>query len=173
MSPQRLIGMLLFPRLTQFDLTGPFEVFARLSNAQVHLVAGTLEPVTTDRWLAIVPTITFGECPPFDVVKVPGGAGQQDLMEDEVVLAFLRRQAQEAQYVTNRCGAAGARGATEQRARPAGSARRTKARRIAGRLSGTTRRPRGVGRHRCPSRRRDGPTFVQTTASATLRSARP
>jgi cyclohexyl-isocyanide hydratase len=77
--------MLFFPRLTQFDLTGPFEVFARLSNAQVHLVAGTLEPVTTDRWLAIVPTITFGECPPFDVVKVPGGAGQQDLMEDEVV----------------------------------------------------------------------------------------
>jgi putative intracellular protease/amidase len=159
--------MLLFPRLTQFDLTGPFEVFARLSNAQVHLVAGTLESVTTDRWLAIVPTITFGECPPFDVVKVPGGAGQQDLMEDEVVLAFLRRQAQEAQYVTNRCGAAGARGATEQRASPSWLGASDKGSGV------TTGRPRGVGRHRCPSRRRDGPTFVQTTASATLRSARP
>lgn len=103
MSPQRLIGMLLFPRLTQLDLTGPFEVFARLPNTQVHLVARTLEPVTTDRGLAIVPTITFGECPQLDVVMVPGGAGQQDLMEDEVVLAFLRRQAQGAQYVTSVC----------------------------------------------------------------------
>jgi cyclohexyl-isocyanide hydratase len=103
MSPQRLIGMLLFPRLTQLDLTGPFEVFARLPNTQVHLVARTLEPVTTDRGLAIVPTMTFGECPPLDVVMVPGGAGQQDLMEDKVVLAFLRRQAQGAQYVSSVC----------------------------------------------------------------------
>jgi cyclohexyl-isocyanide hydratase len=34
---------------------------------------------------------------------VPGGAGQQDLMEDETVLAFLRRQAASAQYVTSVC----------------------------------------------------------------------
>ena len=38
MSSQREIGMLLFPRLTQLDLTGPYEVLARLPNTAVHLV---------------------------------------------------------------------------------------------------------------------------------------
>src|SRR5262245_66384467 len=95
--------MLLFPRLTQLDLTGPFEVFARLPNAQVHLVAHDLAPVRTDRGLTIVPTVTLRECPQLDVVMVPGGAGQQDLMDDEVVLEFLRRQARGARYVTSVC----------------------------------------------------------------------
>ena len=80
MSSERLIGMLLFPRLTQLDLTGPYEVRARLPNTKVHLVAHSREPVKTDRGLAIVPTTTFGDCPQLDVVMVPGGPGQQDVM---------------------------------------------------------------------------------------------
>jgi cyclohexyl-isocyanide hydratase len=99
----RQIGMLIFPRLTQLDMTGPYEVLARLPNTKVHLVAGTLEPVTTDRGMQIVPTVTYETCPPLDVVMVPGGPGQQDLMEDEVVLSFLRRQAETAKYVTSVC----------------------------------------------------------------------
>jgi putative intracellular protease/amidase len=45
----RRIGMLIFPRLTQLDMTGPYEVLARLPDTKVELVARTLEPVTTDR----------------------------------------------------------------------------------------------------------------------------
>ena len=93
MSSQRQIGMLLFPRLTQLDLTGPYEVLARLPNTAVHLVAQGLDPVKTDRGLMIVPTVTYADCPQLDVVVVPGGPGQQELMEDEVVLGFLRSQA--------------------------------------------------------------------------------
>jgi len=100
---QHIIGMVLFRRLTQLDLTGPFEVFARLPNTQVHLVAHDLNPVVTDRGLTILPTTTFDACPQVDVVFVPGGPGQQDVMEDETVLAFLRRQAARAQYVTSVC----------------------------------------------------------------------
>ena len=102
-SPQHVIGMVLFRRLTQLDLTGPFEVFARLPNTQVHLVAHSLDPVVTDRGLTILPTITFDACPQLDVVFVPGGPGQQDVMEDEAVLGFLRRQAGGAQYLTSVC----------------------------------------------------------------------
>jgi len=99
----RHIGMMIFPRLTQLDMTGPYEVLARLPDTKVHLIARTLDPVTTDRGMQIVPTVTYETCPPLDVVMVPGGPGQQDLMEDEVALAFLRRQAAGAQYVTSVC----------------------------------------------------------------------
>jgi len=99
----RRVGMLIFPRLTQLDLTGPYEVLARTPNTIVDLVARTREPVTSDRGLTIMPTTTYAECPPLDVLMVPGGPGQQDLMDDEEALSFLRRQAAGAQYVTSVC----------------------------------------------------------------------
>jgi cyclohexyl-isocyanide hydratase len=103
-SPKPLeIGLLLFPGLTPLDLTGPFEVFARLPDTLVHLVAKSLEPVRTDRGLVLMPSVTLANCPPLDVVAVPGGPGQQKLMEDEAVLDFLRVQAESAQYVTSVC----------------------------------------------------------------------
>ncbi|MEA2981472.1 MAG: cyclohexyl-isocyanide hydratase [Alphaproteobacteria bacterium] len=100
---ERLIGMLIFPRLTQLDMTGPYEVLARLPNTKVHLIAHTMAPVKTDRGMEIVPTMTFADCPQLDLVMVPGGPGQQDLMEDAAVLDFLRRQAAGAKYVTSVC----------------------------------------------------------------------
>jgi cyclohexyl-isocyanide hydratase len=99
----RRIGMLIFPRMTQLDMTGPYEVLARLPDSTVDLVARTLEPVMTDGGMHIVPTTTYADCPPLDVVMVPGGPGQQDLMEDEEALSFLRRQAAGAKYVTSVC----------------------------------------------------------------------
>lgn len=99
----RRIGMLIFPQMTQLDMTGPYEVLARLPDTKVELVARTLDPVTTDRGMQIVPTVTYASCPPLDVIMVPGGPGQQGLMEDEVALAFLRKQAATAKYVTSVC----------------------------------------------------------------------
>ena len=100
---ERLIGMLIFPQLTQLDMTGPYEVLARLPNTKVHLIAHTMAPVKTDRGMEIVPTVTIADCPQLDLVMVPGGPGQQDLMEDAVVLEFLRKQAAGAKYVTSVC----------------------------------------------------------------------
>lgn len=99
----RHIGMLIFPRLTQLDMTGPYEVLARLPDTVVDLVAATLDPVETDRGMRILPTVTYDTCPALDVIMVPGGPGQQGLMEDEAALAFLRRQAATATYVTSVC----------------------------------------------------------------------
>lgn len=97
------IGLLLFPKLTQLDLTGPYEVFARTPGAKVHLIWKTLEPVASDHGLAIVPTATFAACPKLDLICVPGGPGQIDLMDDDETLDFLRRVAGEAQLVTSVC----------------------------------------------------------------------
>jgi cyclohexyl-isocyanide hydratase len=95
--------MLLFPRLTQLDLTGPYEVFARLPDTQVHLVAQSLEPVVSDYGLAIVPTTTFGACPPLDVLFVPGGPGIAAAIESCETLAFLKQRAAAAKYITSVC----------------------------------------------------------------------
>ncbi|WP_370151598.1 DJ-1/PfpI family protein [Ferrovibrio sp.] len=97
------IGLLLFPDLTQLDLTGPFEVFARVPGAQVHLVWKNLDPVRCDRGLRMLPSTGFADCPQCDVICVPGGPGQIALMEDDETLDFLRRQAAGAQWVTSVC----------------------------------------------------------------------
>lgn len=99
----RRIGMVIFPRMTQLDMTGPYEVLARLPDTTVELIARSRDPVTTDRGLQIVPTTSYADCPPLDVIMVPGGPGQQDLMEDEEALGFLRKQAADAEFVTSVC----------------------------------------------------------------------
>jgi cyclohexyl-isocyanide hydratase len=97
------IGFLLFPGLTQLDLTGPYEVLARLPGAQTYLVWKTLDPVRSEHGLELLPTIAFDDCPPLDVVCVPGGPGINELLTDAQVLAFLRRSAESARWVTAVC----------------------------------------------------------------------
>jgi cyclohexyl-isocyanide hydratase len=97
------VGFFIYPGVTQLDATGPAQVLSRLPGAVVHMVWKTREPVATDAGFAIVPTDSFESCPPLDVLCVPGGAGQADLMIDETVLAFLRKQGETASYVTSVC----------------------------------------------------------------------
>jgi len=97
------IGLLLFPNLTQLDMTGPFEVFANTPGATVHLVWKSKEPVKAITGMAILPDTTFADCPQLDVICVPGGSGVAALMEDPEVLDFLRKQAAGARYVTSVC----------------------------------------------------------------------
>jgi cyclohexyl-isocyanide hydratase len=97
------IGMLLYPGLTQLDLTGPFEVLHRIPDAKVHLVWKTAGIIKADSGFQLVADTTFANCPQLDVVFVPGGFGQMDFMEDTAVLDFLRNQAKTARYVTSVC----------------------------------------------------------------------
>jgi cyclohexyl-isocyanide hydratase len=97
------IGMLVFPQMTQLDLTGPYEVFANLPGASVRLLWKTLEPVAAATGFRLMPDTTLADCPQLDVICVPGGPGIAALMEDEAVLSFLRRQAATARYVTSVC----------------------------------------------------------------------
>lgn len=97
------IGFLLFPGVTQLDLTGPYEVLARLPDAQPFLVWKTLDPVRSEHGLELLPTIGFDDCPPLDLLCVPGGPGINELLTDTAVLAFLRRSAAGARFVTSVC----------------------------------------------------------------------
>jgi len=97
------IGFLLYPHVTQLDLTGPAQFLSRMSDTQLHLVWKTLDPVMTDAGFAIVPTDTFEGCPALDMVCVPGGGGQLAIMSDPEVLGWLKRQGGQAAYVTSVC----------------------------------------------------------------------
>lgn len=97
------IGFLAFPRITQLDLTGPAQVLSRVPGAKVHLAWKTLEPVITDVGFTLNPTVTFADCPPLDVLCVPGGFGVVDQLVDDQTMEFLRAQGASARYVTSVC----------------------------------------------------------------------
>src|SRR3569833_309352 len=73
MSNPLQIGLLVFPRVPQLDMTGPLQVFSSLPDAQVHLICKTRDPVPSDSVMTLMPTTTFADCPQLDVICVPGG----------------------------------------------------------------------------------------------------
>ena len=97
------IGIVFFPGMTQLDVTGPYEVFARLPNARMHLLWKQIEPVQSDVGLTLMPNRTFDDCPGLDVLCVGGGPGQVPLMDDDAFMGFLARSGAGAGYVTSVC----------------------------------------------------------------------
>ena len=97
------IAFLLYPGMTQLDLTGPAQVLSRMGNATLHFVAKTREPVPTDTGFSILPTAAMAELDGADILCVPGGMSCVDAMEDEATLAWVRRVGHSASWVTSVC----------------------------------------------------------------------
>jgi len=97
------IGFLVFPQVQQLDLTGPHDVCASLPEVQARLVWKDLTPVASTSGLMLTPDTRFDACPQLDVLCIPGGLGVNPLLEDAETLAFVRRQATAARYVTSVC----------------------------------------------------------------------
>jgi cyclohexyl-isocyanide hydratase len=101
-NPIRLVS-LVFPNVTQLDLTGPVQLFSRLPGVTIDLAWRRIEPVPTDAGFSILPTTTFDTAPQADVLMVPGGEGAFELLADPAALEFVRRQAVSARFVTSVC----------------------------------------------------------------------
>jgi cyclohexyl-isocyanide hydratase len=97
------IAFLLFPNVTQLDLTGPAQFLSRLPNARVDLVWDSLDPVPTDAGFAILPTATFADVPQADLLCVPGGIGVSTVIDHAPALDWVRRIGADAQWVTSVC----------------------------------------------------------------------
>ncbi|MBI3759431.1 MAG: DJ-1/PfpI family protein [Deltaproteobacteria bacterium] len=97
------IGFLLFPNITQLDLTGPYEVLSQMPGAEIHLIWKSKDPVRAVSGLSMLPTMTFAECPRLDMICVPGGPGMNALLTDRETLEFLQRVSQGVRYVTSVC----------------------------------------------------------------------
>src|SRR6202044_2583158 len=97
------IGSLLFEGIDQIDLTGPFEVLSRIPNSTYRIYGKTAEPVRDLKGLRLTPDATLADAPQLDVLHVPGGFGQEALMEDKEVLDLISRQAAGARSVFSVC----------------------------------------------------------------------
>lgn len=97
------IGAIVYPRLDQCDFTGPFEVLSLVPDSAFHVLWKEKTPVRDARGLVLTPEMPFAEAPPLDLLVVPGGPGQEALMDDEVVLEFIREQAAQAKIVFSVC----------------------------------------------------------------------
>ena len=97
------ITFLVYPNVTQLDLTGPAQVLSRLGDAKVDLVWHSRDPVQTDSGFALLPTATFDEVRQTDILCVPGGFGCTDVMQDDAALAWVRDVGTSARWVTSVC----------------------------------------------------------------------
>jgi cyclohexyl-isocyanide hydratase len=101
--PKFRVGFLLFPDLTQLDLTGPWEVFSGMPDAECRLIWKSAGPVVAGKGMTILADTAFADCPQLDLICVPGGRGMNALLTDTQTLDFLRRQAEGASYITSVC----------------------------------------------------------------------
>jgi transcriptional regulator GlxA family with amidase domain len=108
------VGIVIFNDIEVLDFCGPFEVLsvARLdeqrrreapSPFEVLLVAQSTEPVTTSGGMKVLPHVTFDDCPPLDILVVPGGWGTRAEMKNELMLAFVKARAAEVETLTSVC----------------------------------------------------------------------
>ena len=97
------IVFVLFDNVTQLDFTGPVQFLSRLPGAKVHVVSKDGAAVKTDCGFSILPRSGFGQCPQADVLCVPGGHGVRDAIADQVIVDFVRQQANGADYITSVC----------------------------------------------------------------------
>ncbi|MGA8620690.1 MAG: DJ-1/PfpI family protein [Candidatus Sulfotelmatobacter sp.] len=97
------IGAIIFPNMDQCDFTGPFEVLSRLPDSTFHVVWKRREPIRDYHGLILTPETDLAECPKLDLLVIPGGHGQEALMDDEEVLSFVRSQSRGVKYVFSVC----------------------------------------------------------------------
>ena len=97
------IGILVFDNITLLDAVGPFDAFVSIPGAIVVLVAKRKRPVVAGGGLILLPHTDLRHCPKLDVLCIPGGGGVNALLLDDEVLAFVRRRARTARYVTSVC----------------------------------------------------------------------
>jgi cyclohexyl-isocyanide hydratase len=96
-------GILVFPDVQQLDLTAPYEIFASAEGCEAVLVWKDRAPLRSSTGLRLTPDATFEDCPPLDCLCVPGGAGVNALLEDAIVLDFLRRRSAEVRLLASVC----------------------------------------------------------------------
>lgn len=96
-------GMLLFPGLTLQDFAGPYDVFIRSGCFDVLVVSENTEFIQAEGGLYLKPDISFANCPPLDIIFVPGGHGVNALLMNKAYINFLKQQSTKAKFITSVC----------------------------------------------------------------------
>jgi transcriptional regulator GlxA family with amidase domain len=112
--PRKRVGIVIFPEVEVLDFCGPFEVFSvtRLNEVkrreepspfEVLLLAESSEPIVTTGGMSVSPHRTLRNCPPFDVLLIPGGWGTRREMSNSCLLDWVKRRAPQVELLTSVC----------------------------------------------------------------------
>jgi putative intracellular protease/amidase len=97
------IVFILYPRLTQLDFTGPYEVLARIPNTEVIIASKDGGVLKTELGLTFTDLAKLSDIDRADLIMIPGGPGQTEAMQDPVFMAEVKRLGEQAKYVTSVC----------------------------------------------------------------------
>ncbi|KAF7373014.1 Dj-1 family protein [Mycena sanguinolenta] len=114
-------GLLLFPTFEQLDVNGPLEALYLLSlqfPMNLAIIAETLDPVSSKPLpvnntfnsnvsQSVVPTNSFADVPPIEVLLIPGGFGAEVPEASETTIAFIRDIFPSLKYLITVCTGAG------------------------------------------------------------------
>jgi transcriptional regulator GlxA family with amidase domain len=100
-------GLLAFDGTEELDLVGPYEVFAAAAELgglpHPLVVAERLGPIRCAKGLSILPQVTYDDCPPLDLLLIPGGDGRRAQMTHAPTLDFVRRRAPTLRHRASVC----------------------------------------------------------------------
>jgi transcriptional regulator GlxA family with amidase domain len=98
------ITILLFDRMAALDAIGPYEVLRYSENAEVVFVGKEKGEVRAGQGtLGLIADAALADVKDTDVLLVPGGPGQVDLMTDDEVLSWLREIDKTSTWTTSVC----------------------------------------------------------------------
>ena len=108
------LGIILFNDIEVLDFCGPFEVFSvtrlnedlrreQSSPFAISLIAQDATTIVTTGGMKVIPDVTFENCPPLDILVVPGGWGTRREMYNQVLLDFVRQQAAQVETLASVC----------------------------------------------------------------------
>lgn len=109
MSRRRNVAILIFDEVEVLDFCGPFEVFGVTGRSQedapfnVYTVAERNTPVLARNGLSVNPRYTIADCPPPDLLVIPGGMGARKEMHNPAVIEWIKRCAEHAELVLSVC----------------------------------------------------------------------
>lgn len=98
------IAIPLFEEVTALDAIGPYEVLQRLPASEVLFVGHRVGEVRTDNgFLGLTIDYPFDAVTEPDVIVVPGGVGTRTLMDDDVILDWIRVAHETTRFTTSVC----------------------------------------------------------------------
>lgn len=102
------VGIVIFPEVEELDFVGPWEIISMWSvhaegPEQRFIVAQSTDPVTCAKGLTVVPGVSFAQCPPLDILVVPGGQGTRKEIDNESLISFISQQAKHCKAVLSVC----------------------------------------------------------------------
>ncbi len=100
------IGILLFDNMTALDAVGPYEVLARIANAQIFFV-GVEKRVYKDYYgLKLVADYSVDEIEVLDILLIPGGYGIDILFDNSTLINWIKQIDKSTKFTVSVCSGA-------------------------------------------------------------------